>query len=137
MAGEDLAVVTGRGEPALADIDGLRPYVLDADVVAYGEREGEPAAETIRVLDLDALRAGACALPSAPVLAARRRRRARPSTRSTRPRPGGMTFDELAALLQRLRGGAVGVQVTVFDPDLDPDGSIGARRSTDCLVRGL
>ena len=39
VAGEDLAVVTGRAEDALADIDGLRPYVRDEDVVALGERE--------------------------------------------------------------------------------------------------
>ncbi len=135
VAGEDLAVVTGRAEDALADIDGLRPYVLDADVVAYGEREGEPAAETIRVIDLAALRAGDFALPRAPYwlhvdadvldIAA-----------VDSPAPGGLSFDELSALLQRLRAGAVGVQVTVFDPDLDPDGS-QARGLTDCLVNGL
>ena len=47
-----------------------------------------------------------------------------------------MSFDELAALLARLAPGAVGAQVTVFDPDLDPDGSI-AEALTDCLVRWL
>jgi arginase len=135
VAGEDLAVVTGRAEDALADLDGLRPYVLDADVVAYGEREGEPIPESIRVLDLDALRAGAWAVPPVPywlhvdadVLAI---------DAVDSPAPGGLSFDELAELLARLRDGAVGVQVTVFDPDLDPDGSI-AEALTDCLVRGL
>jgi arginase len=135
VAGEDLAVVTGRAEDALADIDGLRPYVLDGDVVAYGEREGEPIAESVRVIDLDALRGGEWALPPVPywlhvdadVLAI---------DAVDSPAPGGLSFDELAALLARLAPGAVGVQVTVFDPDLDPDGSI-AEAVTDSLVRGL
>jgi arginase len=135
VAGEDLAVVTGRAEDALADIDALRPYVRDEDVVAYGEREGEAIAPSIRVIDLDALRAGEWALPRAPywlhvdadVLAI---------DAVDSPAPGGLSFAELAALLQRLRGGAIGVQVTVFDPDLDPDGSIAAAL-TDCLVEGL
>ena len=87
------------------------------------------------MIDLDALRAGTFALPRAPYwlhvdadvldLAA-----------VDSPAPGGLSFDELSALLQRLRGGAVGVQVTVFDPDLDPDGS-QARGLTECLVEGL
>jgi arginase len=135
VAGEDLAVVTGRAEDALADIDGLRPYVLDGDVVAYGEREGEAIPRSIRVIDLDALRAREWAEPFAPywlhvdadVLAI---------DAVDSPAPGGMSFDELAALLARLAPGAVGVQVTIFDPDLDPDGSI-AEALTDCLVRGL
>ena len=101
VAGEDLAVVTGRAEDALADIDGLRPYVLDEDVVAYGEREGEPIPASIRVIDLDALRAGEWAVPRAPywlhvdadVLAI---------DAVDSPAPGGLSFDELAALLQRL-----------------------------------
>ena len=42
VAGEDLAGVTGRLEPALSDIDGLSPYVADADTVHLGERERDP-----------------------------------------------------------------------------------------------
>jgi arginase len=52
------------------------------------------------------------------------------------PAPGGLAFEELSALLRELAPGAVGVQVTVFDPDLDADGS-QARALTDCLVGGL
>ena len=37
VAGEDLALVTGRGG-ALAELEGLRPLVRDADVVAIGPR---------------------------------------------------------------------------------------------------
>jgi len=134
VAGEDLAIVTGRGEDALADIDGLRPYVRDEDVVALGEREGDTIDPAIRVIDLDALRGGEWAVPQIPywvhvdadVL---------DLVAVDSPSPGGLSFDELAMLLRRLLddGPAVGMQVTVFDPDHDPDGSLAAAL-TDCLV---
>jgi arginase len=145
VAGEDLAVVTGRAEPELADLDGLGPYVAERDVIALGERERDPgeraaiASTAITVLDLDALRAGGVQRPAVPywvhvdadvidsaLLGA-----------VDSPAPDGLSFEALAAVLQELvAGDAVGVQVTVFDPDLDADGS-QARALTDCLVRGL
>src|SRR5215211_3896938 len=110
VAGEDLAVVTGRAEPALADIDGLGPYVADADVVALGEREGDPGeraaiAETeIAVIDLSALRREGLRRPALPywvhvdadvldsdLLGA-----------VDSPAPDGLAFDELAELLREL-----------------------------------
>ena len=150
LAGEDLAAVTGRAAPQLADIDGLSPYVREEDVVALGEREGDPGeraaiAETaITVHDLDALRS----LGIAGAVAEVRTRLADgywihvdadvidsallPAVDS--PAPDGLTFEELAELLRGLLAGpALGLQVTVFDPDLDPDGS-QARALTDCLV---
>ena len=41
--------------------------------------------------------------------------------------PGGLSWDEAAQLLQGLLGlpGARGLDVTIFNPHLDPDGSIG------------
>ena len=133
VAGEDLAVVTGRAEDALADIDGLRPYVLDEDVVALGDRSGDSA--PVRVIDLEALRGGEWAVPRLPywvhVDADVLRLDAVDS-----PQPGGLSYDELADLLRRLLPGAVGLQVTIFDPDKDPDGT-EARALTDCLVNGV
>lgn len=131
VAGEDLAVVTGRAEDALADIDGLRPYVLDEDVVAYGARDGSTA--PVRVIDLDALRGGEWAVPPFPywvhVDADVLRLDAVDS-----PQPDGLSFDELSALLARLLAGpVVGMQVTILDPDLDTDGS-AAEALTACLV---
>ena len=52
------------------------------------------------------------------------------------PDPGGLGAAELTGLLAALAPRAVGAQVTVFDPDLDPDGS-HARLLTDILVAGL
>jgi arginase len=37
-AGADLAIVTGRGPRDLTDIDGLKPYFLDQDVYQLGEK---------------------------------------------------------------------------------------------------
>src|SRR4029450_10835686 len=34
--GEDLALVTGRGQPDITDMDGLNPYVRDEDVSVVG-----------------------------------------------------------------------------------------------------
>ena len=144
VAGEDLAAVTGRLEPELADIDGLGPYVADADVVALGERERDPGERAaigstpITVLDLDALRGGGVRGPPLPywlhVDADVLDSDLLPAVDS--PAPDGLSFDELAALIAELASGAVGMQVTVFDPDLDADGS-QAQALTDCLVRGL
>ena len=52
------------------------------------------------------------------------------------PDPGGLSAAELTGLLAALAPRAVGAQVTVFDPDLDPDSS-HARLLTDILVTGL
>lgn len=138
VAGEDLAVVTGRAEASLADIEGLGPYFLEQDVVALGEREGDVdehralAATAITVRDLAALRRDGPLLPPAPywihadadVL---------DISAVDSPAPGGLSFDELTSLLRFLLPRAAGLQVTVFDPSLDPDGS-QARGLTDCLV---
>jgi arginase len=42
------------------------------------------------------------------------------------PDPGGLQPAELTGLLAALSPGAAGTQVTVFDPDLDPDGRYAA-----------
>jgi arginase len=142
VAGEDLAVVTGRAEASLADIDGLGPYFAEEDVVALGEREGDLderralAATAITVRDLSSLRRDGPLLPREPywihvdadVL---------DISAVDSPAPGGLSYDELTSLVRvLLAGDAVGLQVTVFDPTLDADGS-QARGLTDCLVAAL
>ncbi|MDA0159493.1 arginase family protein [Solirubrobacter ginsenosidimutans] len=145
VAGEDLAGVTGRLEAELSDLDGLGPYVLDADTVHMGDRERWPeevaaVAETgITALGLDELRARGPVVPAVPywvhVDADVLDSALLPAVDS--PAPGGLTFEELSALLRTLlEGPVVGVQITVFDPDLDPDGTQASALS-DCLVTGL
>jgi arginase len=65
VASMDLAVVTGRAPAALADLDGRRPLVREEDVVVFGFRDAESAAEygspdvrqtAIRTFDLTEMR---------------------------------------------------------------------------------
>ena len=54
------------------------------------------------------------------------------------PAAGGIDHDHLEALLGGLADSrrCVGVDITIFDPDLDPDGLL-AHELTDTLVAGL
>ena len=51
------------------------------------------------------------------------------------PEPGGLEFEELERLLAALLRSelAAGIQITIFDPDLDEDGAL-ADRLAGCLV---
>ncbi|MFI8527024.1 arginase family protein [Promicromonospora sukumoe] len=153
-AGEDLALVTGRGQPDLTDIDGLRPYVRDDDVAMLGIRDddeytAELAGTELLVRPVAAVReAGAAAVGRA---ALDRLERAEtdgfwvhvdadvldptvmPAVDS--PDPGGLDLPEVLELLTVLCASprCVGLQLTVFDPDLDPDGGLAASLA-DLLV---
>jgi arginase len=52
--------------------------------------------------------------------------------------PGGLGWDELSVLLRALigSGAVVGMNIGIFNPRLDTDGSV-ARRFVECLVAGL
>ena len=153
-AGADLALVTGRGSDRIADIEGLRPLVRDGDVIVLGEREDYPEwrgiHETdIAVWDLGELRALG---PARAALKFVGRMEARgvdgfwihldadvlddaimPAVDSRQP--DGLSYSELVELLRVLLRSqlAVGIEVTIFDPELDPTGEI-ADGFTDALV---
>jgi arginase len=144
-AGEDLALVTGRGSGRLTNLGGLGPLVRDEDVLALGEREDYPEwrdihGTDITVWDLPRLRelgfAGAAGRAAeklgtkgvegfwvhldADVLDDA----LMPAVDSRQP--GGGDYAELVELLgPLLRSGlAVGMEITIFDPELDPTGEI-------------
>lgn len=140
-AGEALALVTGRGQGDLASIEQLRPYVRDADVVIVGMRPTDDyrvelqagafnvrTSHDIRVhgarptaiwarsmleqcagywvhLDVDVLDPAAMPAVDAPTT-------------------GGIAYLELENLLRGLLvvPECIGLEITVFDPDFDPDG---------------
>jgi arginase family enzyme len=154
-AGEDLALVTGRGQADLAGIEGRRPYFRDIDVVVLGIR----AQDEYR-LDLQA--AGIVTRPVPPLRAEGAARTAQwahdqladcagywvhvdvdvldPAVMPAvdAPEPGGIAFTELELLLAGLvdTPHCLGVEITVFDPDYDPDGGYAAE-IVGMLVAGL
>lgn len=161
VASMELGFLTGRGAPVLADIEGRSPLVPDEDVVVFGRRDGEDAARfrsrrveetSILMIDLDEIRRTGLdgALERAFDHLSRPAldgfwlhvdvdvldEEIMPAVDS--PQPGGLSFAELTAVL----GGAVatgrlrGLNVTIFNPRMDPDGSITADL-TNALVEGL
>jgi arginase len=52
--------------------------------------------------------------------------------------PGGLSWDELSAVLRAAVAGghAIGIDIAIFNPSLDPDGRI-AQRLVDALAAGL
>ena len=161
VADMDLAVVTGRGPVAIADIDGLRPYVRDEDVVLCGYRDAKESKTygsqdvqqtRIKSFDLQAVRergARSCAIEGIRGLQASGvagfwiHLDADVLDDSVMPAvdyriPGGLSFQELVELLQALLGTglAVGMDITIFNPSLDRDGSI-AKSLTSAIVNGF
>lgn len=154
-AGEDLALVTGRGQVELAGIEHRRPYLRDADVVVLGIREHDEYR-----MDLQA--AGIATRPVPELRAegpARTARWARDQLADCAgfwvhidvdvldpavmpavdaPDEGGIAHRELELLVAELVGddSCLGVEVTVFDPDHDPEGGYAAEL-TDTLVTAL
>ncbi|GAB3476003.1 arginase family protein [Amycolatopsis cihanbeyliensis] len=144
-AGECLALATGRGAPELTGLDGLWPYVADSDVVLLGAREeesAETAAAGIRGVTSQRIMVSGTA--EALALASETLGNPEldgfwihvdidvldPSVVSAvdSPDPGGLDVDTLVTLLRGLLDlpGAAGFELTVFDPDLDPDGTQAA-----------
>jgi arginase len=152
-AGEDLAMVTGRGPEPLAGLEGRRPLVRDADVVALGHHDPDPTwyrdvtgSTAITVIGADRIRRGGAAEAAAAALAILEGRgldgfwvhvdvdvldrQVMPAVDS--PEPDGLDYPELVALLRALAASdrAVGAELTIFDPDLDPDGRLGGELAT-------
>jgi arginase len=144
-AGADLALVTSRGPDRIADIDGLGPLVRDSDVIALGEREDYPEWRDIHETDITVWDLGELRTLGSAQAALKSVGRMEagsldgfwihldadvlddaimPAVDSRQP--GGLSYSELVELLRvLLRSGlAVGIEVTIFDPELDPTGEI-------------
>jgi arginase len=161
VASMELALATGRGPAVVSDLESRRPLVRDQDVVAFGFRDSEYAAahgsqriedSAIGLLDLAEVRkrgmveaiqhaiqtlsqpelAGFWVHLDADVL-----------DDAVMPAvdyrmPGGLSWEELIKVLQAAisSGRAVGIDITIFNPKLDEDGSIAAT-FVDALIEGL
>lgn len=155
-AGEDLALTTGRGDDFLTDLDGLRPYVADEDVIALGIRDEEDLRDfegsgLAYLSSADIISGGiAAALEAARKVLARDELDGfwihvdadilDPAVLSAvdSPTPGGLDAGQLTELLGGLLAlpGAAGLEITILDPDLDEDGSQAALL-VDILARSL
>ena len=154
LAGEDLAAAVGLHWPEVSSIDGLGPYFRPEDTIHVGCRDDDDYLAEVTDLIADVVPASQVA--AHPDQAVDRVRRVvgapgldgywvhldvdvldpsvMPAVDS--PDPGGLDIEQLTTLLRPLTGSMVGLQVCVFDPDLDPDGSL-ARLLASALVAGL
>ncbi len=159
----ELSFVSGRGPDVLSNIEGLKPLVLDKDIVVFGYRDAEQSKSygsndirntNMRVLDLSDVRnlgikkAASLAVSNfltrenlsgfwihldADVLDDR----IMPAV-DYRLGNGGLEFSELSYLLKILISSqkAIGMTITIYNPNLDPSGSI-AKNFVSCIVAGL
>lgn len=160
-ASMDLALATGRGPDVVSDLEGRRPLVRDEDVVHFARRDADEAAEAgsqriedtrIRVIDLLEVRERGVARAAQEAL----ERLLRPELDgfwlhldcdalddAVMPAvdyrlQDGLQWDELEAVIRLAvdSGRAVGLEVTIFNPFLDADGSMALALVT-CLARSL
>jgi arginase len=157
----DLALATGRGPGVVTDLEGRRPLVRDQDVVVVGYRDREDAAKygsqplppSIVAIDLATIRVEGAARAAARAVAV--------LTRPGAPErfwihldvdvlddelmpcvdyrmPGGLSWKELTTVLRGAvaSGQAAGLDITIFNPTLDRQGTT-ARALVDALVEGL
>ena len=148
-ASMDLAFATGHGPSLLTDLEGRGPLVREEDAVAFGFRDAEeqaeygsqPLPEKLRAFDLASVRAVGIEAAAAAAV----EHLTRPGLEgffvhvdadvlddAVMPAvdyrlPGGLSFDELATLLETAldSGQARGLEVTIYNPDLDTDGAAG------------
>ncbi|GHO50769.1 hypothetical protein KSX_89320 [Ktedonospora formicarum] len=156
-AGEDLALVTGRGGSTLANLEGWGPLVVDSDVVAIGFRSDDEYATEAQQIGMTTINAAHFRQkgPAHVACLAQETFKQRsiegywihldadvldpalmPAVDT--PTPGGLTIEELTLLLKLLlrTNLAIGLEVTVFDPDLDPDGKL-ASCLADIIIAAL
>ena len=145
----DLAFATGYGPALLTNLEGRGPLVQAADVVAFAYRDHEdqaafgsqPLPRELRAFDLDAVRS--LGIERAAHAAVDHLTRAELDgffihidadclDDGIMPAvdfrvPGGLSWDELKAALRIILASrrAVGLEITIYNPQLDADGSAG------------
>jgi arginase len=158
VASLDLAIVTGRGPEMLTNLEGLRPLVRDEDVAPVGYRvlgdndhylEEHVRDTAITVIDYsdvqylgiaDTLRQSLIAVNSSDLAGFWVHFDVDALGDDIMPAvdyryPGGLSWDEVEQILGGLLAtkGALGLEVTIFNPRLDPDGNL-TRRLRDLIA---
>jgi arginase len=151
VSASDLAFATGRGPDVVANIEGHGPLVRDDDVVVFAYRDGvaqvrnrcQPLPTGSLALDRDQVRRlGVSTAAREAVTFLTREGGAGEGFwihldadvlddsimwAVDDPRPNGLLWDDLAATLRIAVGSgcAVGLQVTIYNPDMESDGVSG------------
>ncbi|MBY8882738.1 arginase family protein [Actinacidiphila acidipaludis] len=155
--GEELALATGRGQADLTDIEGLRPYLRESDVRVLGIRDYDTERDELTACGIASATVGEIRAEGAEQAAGAALRTLEspelagfwvhldadvldPSVMPAvdSPDDGGLMPGELASLLRTLVRSerCVGLNLTIYDPDLDPDGT-GAALLAELLVSAL
>jgi arginase len=159
-ASMELAFATGRGPALLSDIEQQGPLVRDEDTVAFGFRDeaeqqeygSQPLPAAMAAFGLGKVRAMGVAQAAAAAVARLTREElggffihVDADCLSDEVMPavdyrmeGGLTVGELTTTLRcaLASGKACGLEVTIYNPKLDADGSAG-RALTDLLCEAL
>jgi arginase len=159
-ASMDLAFATGHGPQLLTDIEGRRPLVRDEDTVAFGYRDAEeqakygsqPLPQILRAFDLQTVRALGIKQAAQAAVAHLSRPEldgffihidADSIDDALMPAvdyriPDGLSWEELRNVLRIALDSrkAVGLEIAIYNPALDGDGSAG-RGLVDALASEL
>jgi arginase len=161
VADMDLAIVSGRGPDILTNIDGLKPLVQDNNIVLFGYRDAEEAKSygsqnvresNISVLELEEVRNLGIERPASKALNKLLNENLKGfwihldvDVLDDEVMPavdyrmkGGMNFTELSKLLKILlkSGQAVGMDITIFNPNLDKGGEV-SHKLVSSVVEGF
>ena len=151
-AGMDLALATGHGPNALAGIEGLKPYMREDDTVVFAYRDfgTSDEVETERFLGAAFERHPIEQVRERGIAASMQQALRRLESQDLRgfwihvdvdvldPKlmpavdsldPGGLTFEELEEILAIALASprVVGMELDIYDPDLDADGHLAER----------
>jgi arginase len=159
-ASMDLAFATGHGPMLLTDIEGRRPLVRDEDVVAFAYRDSDeqarygsqPLPQSLRAFDLQTVRKLGIAQAAQEAVAHLSRSElqgffvhidADSIDDALMPAvdyriSDGLSWEELRTVLRIAldSGKAVGLEIAIYNPSLDEDGSAG-QGLVDTLASGL
>jgi arginase len=157
----DLALVSGRGPEIVTDIESQKPLVRDKDIVLFGQRDrrqtmaegSQQVTDTdIRVFELDSIRRRGVRQSCTRALAQLLRQpvegfwvhmdadviddQEMPAVDYRLP--GGLALEELHTVLDLLLAShkAVGLDLTIYNPALDPRGTMAAEL-TNLLAASL
>jgi arginase len=144
-AGMDLALISGNGSDKLTNIDSLKPYIAEENIFAVGNRYLQPdyvkliTDSAIHYYNLFTLRAAGIEHIAKKFLEQVELDNLdgfwihldvdvldnglMPCVDS--PQPGGLSYEELGTIIRALLLSPKirGINITILDPDLDPDGT--------------